>query len=80
MVQNPVYAFGHVSFVIGDQSYSWQAHIDPKTGQEDWSVAPAAEYIRQKQKDGSHGTGYYLDFGSKENPGNYAVSGGTLRR
>jgi len=63
---NPVYAFGHVSFVIGDKAYSWQAHIDPQTGQEDWYIAPAADYIRDKQKDGSHGTGYYLDFGSKE--------------
>jgi RHS repeat-associated protein len=63
---NPVFAFGHVSFVIGDTSYSWQAHIDPKTGQEDWYIAPAADYIKEKQKDGSHGTGYYLDFGSRE--------------
>jgi hypothetical protein len=36
---NPVYRFGHVSFVIGDQMYSWQAHIDSTTGQEDWFIA-----------------------------------------
>ena len=63
---NPVYRFGHVSFVIGDQAYSWQAHIDPKTGQEDWYVSPANDYIRGKLPDGSHGTGYYLNFGSRE--------------
>lgn len=63
---NPVYSFGHVSFVIGDQSYSWQAHIDPTTGQEDWLESPARDYIRDKLKDGSTGTGYYLNFGSPE--------------
>jgi RHS repeat-associated protein len=37
---NPVFAFGHVSFVIGDQSYSWQAHIDSTTVKKIGSLLP----------------------------------------
>lgn len=62
---NPVFAFGHVSYIVGDQMYSWENYIGPD-GQDDWLVKPVNEYIAGKLKDGSKATVYYLNFGSPE--------------
>lgn len=61
---NPIFKFGHVSYVIGGQSYSWEDYTDPKTGKETWRIDPANDYIKEKEAAGATGVAYLLDFGS----------------
>src|SRR5258706_15863639 len=64
---NPIYAFGHVSYEWDNTAYSWQKNIvDPTTGREEYLVRPAMDYINTKLGEGAKGTGYVLDFGSRE--------------
>jgi len=40
--------------------------VDPATGREEYLVRPAMDYINTKLGEGAKGTGYVLDFGSRE--------------
>ena len=61
---NPIFKFGHISYIIGGQSYSWEHYTDPKTGKEQWRIDRADDYIKEKEAAGAIGVAYLLDFGS----------------
>lgn len=58
-------AFGHVSYVINGYSYSWQAHVDPDTGKEEWLRMEPVAYVNERRQL-SAGKGYVLDLGSAD--------------
>jgi RHS repeat-associated protein len=57
-------AFGHVSYIINDVSYSWEAYENPDTGKQEWRIDDLPETYLNDRMRISAGKGYVLDFGS----------------